>query len=103
LRQQRYYGNIWNFYNLRRKAPDNALRLEAASDPTVLDAEIIEEVQRVAKADPQVQTAMQETVAAVQADQVALGSLTLINLYIPKAPSNPPISGEAELKAPTLR
>jgi hypothetical protein len=32
---------------LRRRSPETVLRLEAASDPTVIDAEIVEEVQRV--------------------------------------------------------
>jgi hypothetical protein len=61
---------------LRRRSPETVLRLEAASDPTVIDAEIVEEVQRVAKVDSQVQAAVKETVVAVQADQVALSSLT---------------------------
>jgi hypothetical protein len=61
---------------LRRRSPDTVLRLEAAGDSNVIDAEIIEEVKRVSAAGPVVRVAMQETVAAVQADQVALGSLT---------------------------
>jgi hypothetical protein len=61
---------------LRRRSPETVLRLEAASDPTVIDAEIVEEVQRVAKVDSQVQAAMQETVAAVQADQRSWSNLT---------------------------
>lgn len=52
---------------LRRKSPDTVKRLEAgANDPYVIDAEIIEEVQQVAKTDPEVQEALNATAQAMQ-------------------------------------
>jgi hypothetical protein len=61
---------------LRRKSPETVLRLEAAVDPNVIDAEIIEEVKRVAAAEPEVQAAVDATVKAVQADQLTFQHLT---------------------------
>jgi hypothetical protein len=52
---------------LRQKSPDTVRRLEAGADsPYVIDAEIIEEVQRVAEADPEVQEALNATAQAMQ-------------------------------------
>jgi hypothetical protein len=51
---------------LRRKSPETVLRLEAAADPNVIDAEIIEEVKRVAAAEPEVQAAVDATAQAMQ-------------------------------------
>jgi hypothetical protein len=52
---------------LRQKSPDTVRRLEAGADsPHVIDAEIIEEVQRVAEADPEVQEALNATAQAMQ-------------------------------------
>jgi hypothetical protein len=61
---------------LRRKSPDTVLRLEAVADPNVIDAVIIEEVKRVAAAEPEVQAAVDATVAAVSVDAVSLQHLT---------------------------
>ncbi len=60
---------------LRRKSPETVLRLEAA-DPNVIDAVIIEEVKRVAAAEPEVQAAIDATVNAVQADPLTFQHLT---------------------------
>jgi hypothetical protein len=52
---------------LRHKAPAIVRRLESGADaPHVIDAEIIEEVQRVAEADPEVQEALKATAQAMQ-------------------------------------
>jgi hypothetical protein len=52
---------------LRQKTPATVRRLESEADaPHVIDAEIIEEVQRVAEADPEVQEALKATVQAMQ-------------------------------------
>ena len=52
---------------LRQKSPDTVRRLESgADDPYIIDAEIIEEVRRVAKADPEVQEALNATAQAMQ-------------------------------------
>ena len=53
---------------LRRKAPDTVKRLEAVADPNVMtiDAEIIEEVRKVAAAEPEVQAAVTATVSAIE-------------------------------------
>ena len=64
---------------LRQKSPETAKQLEAASDRNheeVIDAEIIEEVKRVAAIDQTLQAAINETVAAVQAEQSSLQQLT---------------------------
>jgi hypothetical protein len=61
---------------LRRKDPATVLRLESAADPNVIDAEIIEDVKRVAATEPEVQAAVDATAAAVEADQVTLQHLT---------------------------
>lgn len=51
---------------LRRKAPETAKRLAAADNPDVIDAEIIEEVRRVAAADPEVAAAVEATAEQMQ-------------------------------------
>lgn len=52
---------------LRQKSPDTVRRLESGADePYVIDAEIIEEVQRVAEADPEVKEALNATAQAMQ-------------------------------------
>ncbi len=64
---------------LRRRSPETARRLElmgGASDGDVIDAEIIEEVMRVAAAEPDVQKAVEATAAAVATDPIALPALT---------------------------
>ncbi|MEM6450136.1 MAG: hypothetical protein AAF703_07475 [Cyanobacteria bacterium P01_D01_bin.105] len=48
---------------LQRHSPDTAKRLAGVSDPNVIDVEILEEVKRAAQ-QPDVQAAMDETVAA---------------------------------------
>jgi hypothetical protein len=59
---------------LRRKSPDTLKRLESGDNaPDVIDAEIIEEVQRVAEAEPEVQEALNAT---AQAMQQQFGSVT---------------------------
>jgi hypothetical protein len=60
---------------LGRKAPDTVKRLEAAN-PDVIEAEIIEEVKRVAGADPEIRAAMDATATAAQSDAIALQNLT---------------------------
>jgi hypothetical protein len=60
---------------LRRKSPDTVLRLEAVADPNVIDAEIIEEVKRVAAAEPEVQAAVDAAVQAVEADAITFQHL----------------------------
>jgi hypothetical protein len=50
---------------LRRKAPETANRLAAVVDPNTIDAEIVEEVKRVAAADPEVKSAVDATAAAL--------------------------------------
>jgi hypothetical protein len=61
---------------LRRKSPETVLRLEAAADQNVIDAEIIDEVKRVAAAEPEVQAAVDAAVQAVEADAIAFQHLT---------------------------
>lgn len=52
---------------LRQKSPDTVKRLESGTDvPQVIDAEIIEEVKRVAEEDPEVQEALNATAQAMQ-------------------------------------
>jgi hypothetical protein len=52
---------------LRQKSPDTVKRLESRpDDPDVIDAEIIEEVQRIAEAEPEVREALNATVQAMQ-------------------------------------
>jgi hypothetical protein len=52
---------------LRQKSPDTVKRLESGTDVShVIDAEIIEEVQRVAEEDPEVQEALNATAQAMQ-------------------------------------
>ncbi len=64
---------------LRRRSPKTARRLELAGGSgkdDVMDAEIIEEVMRVAATEPDVQTAVEATAAAVAADPASLQTLT---------------------------
>ncbi|CAN5657452.1 hypothetical protein BH23CYA1_BH23CYA1_00110 [soil metagenome] len=64
---------------LRRRSPETAQRLaltSGAPDGDVIEAEIIEEVMRVAAADPEVQAAVEATAAAVAADPQGLKNLT---------------------------
>ncbi len=59
---------------LRRRSPATAQRLELTGrgrDGDVIDAEIIEEVMRVAAAEPDVQAAVAATAAAVAAGQAS--------------------------------
>lgn len=53
---------------LRQRSPETAKRLEGVSDPNIIDVEILEEVKRVAAAQPDVQAAMNETIKAAAAD-----------------------------------
>ena len=61
---------------LRQHAPATVKRLEAASDPSVIDVEILEEVKRVAVQQPDVQAAMEATAAAVAMDQGSFQNLS---------------------------
>jgi hypothetical protein len=63
---------------LRRRSPDTVRRLEAAGESgaaDVIDVEIIEEVMRVAAAEPEVQSAVAATEAAVAAEPASLQAL----------------------------
>ena len=51
---------------LRQKAPATAKQLEAADSPEVIEAEIIEDVRRVADQDPEVQAAVEATAEMMQ-------------------------------------
>jgi hypothetical protein len=52
---------------LRQKSPDTVSRLESRADsPHVIDAEIVEEIQRVAESEPEVQEALNATAQAMQ-------------------------------------
>ncbi len=51
---------------LRHKAPKAVARLEASADPTIIDAEIIEEIRQVADANPDVKADIDSTVQAIQ-------------------------------------
>lgn len=51
---------------LRQKAPGAAQQLEAAADPEVIEAEIVEEVRRIAAADPEVAAAVESTAQQMQ-------------------------------------
>ena len=56
---------------LKKRSPDTVKRLSAAPDPTgadVIDVEIIEEIKRVAAAEPEVQAALNETATAIEQD-----------------------------------
>ena len=61
---------------LRHKAPKAVARLEASADPTVIDAEILEEIRQVADANPDVKTDIDSTVQAIQQQ---VGSMTNLN------------------------
>lgn len=59
---------------LRRRSPETVRRLElagSANDGDVIDVEIMEEVKRVAAAEPDVQAAVEATAAAVEAAQAS--------------------------------
>ncbi|MGC1218209.1 MAG: hypothetical protein WA883_12115 [Phormidesmis sp.] len=60
---------------LRQHSPETVKRLAAVSDPNVIDVEILEEVKQAA-AQPDVQAAMAETVAAAAADSGKFPNLT---------------------------
>ncbi|MBD2021151.1 hypothetical protein H6F43_13285 [Leptolyngbya sp. FACHB-36] len=51
---------------LQRKSPETVKRLEAATDPNVIDAEVVEEVRRVSVQEPEVKAAVDATAMAVQ-------------------------------------
>ena len=55
---------LWGL--LRRKAPGAAQRLAAAESPEVIEAEVIEEVRRLAAADPEVAAAVESTAQQMQ-------------------------------------
>ena len=61
---------------LGQHSPETVNRLAGVSDPNVIDVEILEEVNRVAAAQPDVQTAMNETVTAAAADSGSFPNLT---------------------------
>ncbi|MGB3790992.1 MAG: hypothetical protein WA949_23505 [Phormidesmis sp.] len=61
---------------LRQHSPETVKRLEGVSDPNVIDVEILEEVKRVAVAQPDVQTAMNQTVMAAATDSGSFPNLT---------------------------
>ena len=61
---------------LRQHSPETAKRLAAVSDPNVIDVEILEEIKQVAAAQPDVKTAMEETVVAAAADSGSFPNLT---------------------------
>ncbi|WP_458789407.1 hypothetical protein [Adonisia turfae] len=50
---------------LQQKSPETAMRLAAASDSDVIDAEIIEEVKQAAAVSPEVQAAVDKTAQAM--------------------------------------
>lgn len=59
---------------LRRRSPETVKRLELAGkagDGDVIDVEIIEEMMRVAGDEPEVQTAVEATAAAMAAEQAS--------------------------------
>lgn len=66
---------------LQQRSPETAQRLLTAGasdsgDPMVIDAEIIEEVKRLANTDPEVQAAVDAAVAAVATDPQGFKNLT---------------------------
>lgn len=61
---------------LRQRSPETAKRLEGVSDPNIIDVEILEEVKRVAAAQPDVQAAMNDTVMAAAANSSSFPNLT---------------------------
>ena len=62
---------------LRQHSPETVKRLEGVSDPNVIDVEILEEVKQAAAAQPDVQAAMNETVAtAAMANMAQFPNLT---------------------------
>jgi hypothetical protein len=63
---------------LRRKAPETVMRLAAGAESDVIDvkAEVIEEMKRLVAAEPEVQTAVAATVAAIATEGTSLQQLT---------------------------
>jgi tryptophan 2,3-dioxygenase len=61
---------------LQHKSPDTAKRLAAASDPTVIDAELVEDVRQVANQEPEVKAAFAAVAKAAAANPVELQRLT---------------------------
>lgn len=61
---------------LQLHSPDTVKRLAAVSDPNVIDVDILEEVKQVAAQQPDVQAAMNETVAAAAASSGSFPNLT---------------------------
>jgi hypothetical protein len=63
---------------LRRKAPETVMRLAAGADSDVIDvkAEVIEEMKRLAAAEPEVQAAVDATVDAIATEGISLQQLT---------------------------
>ncbi|MEM8503458.1 MAG: hypothetical protein AAF716_09925 [Cyanobacteria bacterium P01_D01_bin.1] len=57
-------------------SPETRQRLAGVSDPNVIDVEILEEAKRVAADQPDVQAAMNETVAAAAVDSGSFPNLT---------------------------
>lgn len=51
---------------LQRKSPDTVKRLEAVPDPSVIDAEIVEEVRQIANQVPEVKASVEATAAAME-------------------------------------
>ena len=61
---------------LRQHSPETVKRLEAVSDPNVIDVEILKEVRQVAADHPDVQAAMNKTAMAAVADSGQFPNLT---------------------------
>ena len=61
---------------LRQHSPETVKRLEAVSDPNVIDVEILEEVKQAAADHPDVQAAMNKTAMAAVADSGQFPNLT---------------------------
>ncbi|MFK8184658.1 MAG: hypothetical protein AB8B99_14910 [Phormidesmis sp.] len=61
---------------LQLHSPETVQRLEGVSDPAVIEAEIVEEVTRVAAERPEVKAALEETVVAAAADSDRFPQLT---------------------------
>ncbi|MEL6493459.1 MAG: hypothetical protein AAFQ95_26255 [Cyanobacteria bacterium J06621_3] len=61
---------------LNHHSPETVQRLAAVSDPNVIDVEILEEIEQVAAAQPDVQAAMNETAVAAAAESGSFPNLT---------------------------
>jgi len=61
---------------IMQHSPDTGKRLAAVRDPNVIDVEILEEIKQVAATQPDVKTAMDETVTAAAADSGSFPNLT---------------------------